>query len=242
MFVTVGIVATIAIAGYIGYKNKEKVLWNSVKLYDSIKEYCVQFQDTFILDNISIYNGDTHVNINVSKWNNIPVYLIGIRDVNSPDDKYSKIGMSYLLNNKKHCKIYSLENDNNADNVINDIVKLKKYNKPKNKLKNKPKHEIPINFILSASYFEGTEEIDVTELLQLFDIDGHFYETNKEITFAEILKWNNRLKLCSLQKENYENNENNKDKNEDKYVEIVNLFGEFKTFKINDVLNFEDAE
>jgi len=237
MFVTVGIVATIAIAGYIGYKNKETVLWNGVKLYDSIKDYCVQFQDTFILDNISVYNGDTHVNINISKWKNIPFYLIGIRDVNSPDDKYSKIGISYLLNNKKHCKIYSLENDKNADNVINDIVKLKKYNK----LKNKPKKEIPINFVLSASYFEGTEEIDVTELLQMFDVDGHFYKKNKEITFAEILKWNNRLKLCS-QKENYENNENNEDRKEDKYIEIVNLFGEFKTFKINDVLNFENTE
>ena len=80
MFVTVGIVATIAIAGYIGYKNKEKVLWNGVKLYDSIKDYCVQFQDTFILDNISVYNGDHHVNINISKWKNIlfPIYQFSI--------------------------------------------------------------------------------------------------------------------------------------------------------------------
>ena len=74
MFVTVGIVATIAIAGYIGYKNKETVLWNSVKLYDSIKDYCVQFQDTFILENISVCNGDTNININISKWKNIPFY------------------------------------------------------------------------------------------------------------------------------------------------------------------------
>lgn len=235
MFVTVGIVATIALAGYIGYKNKEKVLWKSVEFYDSIIEYCAQFKDTFKLENISVYNGEMYVNMDINNWNKIPIYLIGIRNVNAPYDKYCKIGISYLLNNKKYCKIYSLENDTNANNVINDINKLKKYNKPKNKLKNKSKHEIPINFVLSASYFDGTEEIDVTELLQMFDIDGKFYEKNKEITFSEILKWNDKLKLYSLQKEIYED----KDKNEDKYIEIVNLFGEFKKFEINDVLNFE---
>jgi hypothetical protein len=237
MFVTVGIVATIAIAGYIGYTNKKRVLWKSIEFYDSIIDYCAQFQNIFRLDNISIYNGKIYINIDINNWNNIPIYLIGIRNINELYDKYSKIGVSYLLKNKKYCKIYSLENDTNADNIINDINKLKKYNKPKNELKNKSKHEIPINFVLSASYFDGTEEIDVTELLQMFDVDSKFYEKNEEITFSEILKWNNKLKLYSLQKEIYENYEN-EDKDKDKYVEIVNLFGEFKKFKINEVLKF----
>jgi hypothetical protein len=234
----VGIVATIAIAGYIGYKNKEKVLWKSVEIYDSIIEYCAQFQDIFKLENISVYNGEIYVNIDINNWNNIPIYLIGFHNVNESYDKHSKIGISYLLKNKKYCKIYSLKNDTNANNIINDINKLKKYNRPKKKLKNKSKHEIPINFVLSASYFDGTEEIDVTELLQMFDVDGKFYKENEEITFYEILKWNDKLKLCSLRKENYENYDN-EDKNKDKYIEIVNLFGEFKKLKINDVLNFE---
>lgn len=237
MFVTVGIVATIAIAGYIGYTNKKRVLWKSIEFYDSIIDYCAQFQNIFRLDNISIYNGKTYINIDINNWNNIPIYLIGIRNINELYDKYSKIGVSYLLKNKKYCKIYSLENDTNADNIINDINKLKKYNKPKNELKNKSNNEIPINFVLSASYFDGTEEIDVTELLQMFDVDSTFYEKNEEITFSEILKWNNKLKLYSLQKEIYENYEN-EDKDKDKYVEIVNLFGEFKKFKINEVLKF----
>lgn len=242
MFVTVGIVATIAIAGYFGYKNKETVLWNGVKLYDSIKDYCSQFQDTFKLDNIAVYNGEEYINIDVNKWRNIPIYLIGICDTYPPNDKYS-IGISYILNYKKYCRVYSLEHDKNADSMINDIIKLEKHNIIKPNKSNKSNNsnnncDAPINFILSASYFNGFEEYDVTELLQMFDIDGDFYKNNNELTFDDILKWNNRLKLYSLcEKENeliY--------KDEDKYIEIVNLFGEFKIFMLSDILNFNNEE
>ena len=63
--------------------------------------------------------------------------------------------------------------------MINDITELNKYNKKTKK----NKVDSHINYILSATYFDGFEEIDVTELLQMFDIDGHFYGKNKEITF-----------------------------------------------------------
>ena len=230
-----GIVATVAIAGYIGYRNKEMVLWNGVKLYDSIKDYCVQFEDKFKLDNIMIFNGYNYFKLEPIHWRNIPIYLIGLYDKDSPNHINSKIGVEYRLNGKKYFKLYNLFPDNEkVEDMIDYITELNKYNK-KNKRIQVESH---INYILSATYFDGFEEIDVTELLQMFDVDGHFYKKNKEITFAEILKWNNRLKLCS-QKENYENNE---DRKEDKYIEIVNLFGDFKTFKINDILNFEDKE
>ena len=239
MFVTVGIVATIAIAGYFGYKNKETVLWNGVKLYDSIKDYCSQFQDTFKLYNIAVYNGDEYINIDVNKWRNIPIYLLGICSTHSPTDKDS-IGISYILNHKKYCRVYSLEHDKNADSMMNYIIKLEKHNimKPNklNKLNNNC--DAPVNFILSASYFDGFEEHDVTELLQMFDIDGDFYKQNNEFTFDDILKWNNRLKLYSLCEEEPELIY----KDEAKYIEIVNLFGEFKTFMLSDILNFNDKE
>ena len=230
-----GIVATVVIAGYIGYRNKEMVLWNGVKLYDSIKDYCVQFEDTFKLDNIMIFNGDNYFKLEPIHWRNIPIYLIGLYDKDSPNHINSKIGVEYRLNGKKYFKLYNLFPDNEkVEDMIDYITELNKYN-TKTKINKVDSH---INYILSATYFDGFEDIDVTELLQMFDVDGHFYKKNKEITFAEILKWNNRLKLCS-QKENYENNE---DRKEDKYIEIVNLFGDFKTFKINDILNFEDKE
>jgi hypothetical protein len=233
MFITVGIVATLAIAGYIGYKNKKHVFWNGVKLYDSIKEYCSQFQDNFRLQQLLVYTGDKYFNIHVANWKDIPFYLIGLCDENSTKHTCVEIGMTYILNDKTYCSIYHLKQDSEGvDLMLDDIIKLRKYN---NKPNNKNRNKIPINFILSATYFNGFEEIEVTELLQMFDTDGAFYKTNNILTFDDILKWGNKLTLCNL----YEKNDNLDSNSKHKYIEIVNLLGEFEKFTPNDILKFD---
>lgn len=234
MFITVGIVASIAIAGYLGYKNKEQVIWNSVKLYDSIKDYCYQFQDNFKLNNIVIFNGEKYFNIDIENWKRVPFYLMGLCDVKSDEYKNSEICLSYTLYGTKYCRIYPIFPDNiEVDYMIDDIYDLKKYNE--NNKNNKNDHKIVhINFILSARYFDGFEDIDVTELLQMFDTNGEFYKTNNNITFEKILEWCHNANLYKL----YENDSDYINKNNDRYIEIVNLFGEFKTFSTGDILKF----
>ena len=232
MFVTVGIVATIAIAGYIGYKNKKKVLWKSVEFYDSIIEYCAQFQDKFKLDTIMVYNGDNYYEVDPIKWECVPVYLIGLCNKDSPNYINSKIGIKYKLDGKTNCKLYNLfPNNEKADDMIDDISKLNKYNR-KNK---KTKVNTNINYVLSATYFDGFEEIDVTELLHIFDIDGRFYENNDKISFDDMLEWCNKLNLSRI----YEEIDDWTHKGEDRSIEIINLFGEIKTFTPEDILKFE---
>lgn len=238
MFITLGIVTSIAIAGYLGYKNRENVLWNSIKLYDSIKDYCSRFQDTFILDKIVVYNGLTHFNIDPLNYMNIPVYLMGICNKNLPEHKNSKIGISYTLNEQTYCKIYSLYPDNEGvETMINDINKLKKQNKKNNKdcANIKKTQETHINYILSATYFNGFEEIDATELLHTFDIDGEFYKNNDKITFEDMLEWCNKLELRKL----YNNKYDLSCKGDNRYIEIINLFGDIMKFSPNNILKID---
>lgn len=232
MFVTVGIVATIAIAGYIGYKNKETVLWKSVGFYDSIIEYCAQFQDKFKLNTIMVYNGDNYYQVDPIKWEYVPVYLIGLCNKYSPNNINSKIGIEYRLNGKKYFKLYNLfPNNEKAEDMIDDIIELNKYNK-KTKINQVNTH---INYILSATYFDGFEEKDVTELLHIFDVDGHFYKNNDKISFDDMLEWCNKLNLSCI----YEEQNDWTHKGEDRHIEIINLFGEIKTFTPEDILKFE---
>jgi len=239
MFITLGIVTSIALAGYLGYKNRENVIWNSIKLYESIKDYCSQFQDTFILDKIVVYNGLTHINIDTLNYMNIPVYLIGICNKSSPEYINSKIGISYTLNEQTYCKLYSLyPNNEGAEIMINDINKLKKYNKNNdrngtNNVKNKK--ESHVNYILSATYFDGFEENDATNLLHTFDIDGEFYKNNDNITFDDMLEWCNKLNLCKL----YNNKYGWSRRGDERYIEIINLFGDIIKFSPNHILKME---
>ena len=229
MFITVGIVASLAIAGYLGYKNKEQVFWNGVKLYDTIKDYCYKYQDNFKIDTIIVYNGKSYFNVESENWKKVPFYLMGFCDMKSPEYENSELCLSYYLHGKKYCKIYHLFPDNKeADYMIDDIFKLEKYNNSKKKT------HLYVNFILSATYFNGFKEFDVTELLQMFDIDGEFYKINEYITFDKILDWCNKTNLCGMYKEEYyyKNNENKR------FIEIVNLFGEFEKFSPTDILNF----
>jgi hypothetical protein len=239
MFITLGIVTSIAIAGYLGYKNRDNVLWNSIKLYDSIKDYCSQFQDTFILDKIVVYNGIDYFNIDSLNFMNIPFYLSGICNKKSPEYINSKIGLSYTLNNHKYCKIYFLYPDNEeAEIMIHDIDKLKKYNKNSdaNCINNiETQKESHVNYILSATYFDGFEEIDVTDLLHTFDIDGKFYKNNDKITFDDMLEWCNKLNLGKL----YNNKCGWSRRGDNRYVEIINLFGDILSFSPNHILKIE---
>jgi hypothetical protein len=214
MFVTMGIVASLAIAGYLGYRNKEQVIWNSVKIYDSIKDYCYQFQDKFKLDDIIIYNGCDE---KMSNYVN------------------SKIGISYILNGKKYCKLYDLFPDNKGgEDMTKDIKELRKLNKKKGNLQEN-RSNTHINYILSGTYFDGFEEIDVTDLLHMFDIDGKFYDNNKKITFNDMLKWCEKLNLSNI----YEDKSYWTRKGNNKTIEIINLFGDIKSFMPEDILKFE---
>lgn len=227
-----GIVATFAVAGYIGYRNKEMVLWNGVKLYDSIKDYCVQFEDTFKLDTIIVFNGNNYFQLESTNWRNVPIYLIGFYNKDNPNHINSKIGVEYRLNGKKYFKLYNLFPDNEkVEDMIDDITELNKYNK-KTKINKVDSH---INYILSATYFDGFEYIDVTELLHIFDIDGDFYKNNDKISFEDMLEWCNKLNLSRIYKEE----DGWTHKGEGRYIEIINLFGEIKTFMPKEILKFE---
>lgn len=233
MFITVGIVTTLALAGYFGYKNKDQVLWNGIKLYSSIKDYCNLFQCNFKLDNITVYNGKYYLPISTQSWKKLNILLLGFCNNNSPEVINSKIAISYILNGAKFCKIYELSLEHKeAQTIINDIEKLEQYNK----LKTYNHIEMPINFILSASYFNGTEDIDVTDLLQIFDINGAFYETNDKLNFINMLEWNDKLKLCDLYNEVKvcAENEENKEHN----IEVINIYGDIKTFELSEILRF----
>jgi hypothetical protein len=227
MFITVGIVTTLAFAGYFGYKNKDQVLWNSIKLYSSIKEYCTPFQCNFKLDNITVYNGKYYLPISTQSWKKLNILLLGFCNNDLPESINSEIAVSYTLNGIKYCKIYKLSSDHKeAQTIINDIEILEQYNKRK-----KNTIEKPINYILGASHFNGTEDIDITELLQIFDVNGTFYETNDKLNFMNILKWNDKLKLCNL---------HNKEvcPGMIQFIELINIYGDIKKFDINDILKF----
>jgi hypothetical protein len=224
MFITVGIVATLAIAGYLGYKNKEQVFWNGVKIYDTIKDYCNQLRDHFKIKDIVIYNGETHFTIHPNNWEQVPFYLSGLCDKDKEYFKNATIGLSYILKDQSYCKIYSLSPDDNSDSMIEDIHTLKDMN-------NLEKCKSKINFILSATYFNGVIEIDVTELVQMFDVNGDFYTKNTTLSFNDILEWNKRLTLANFDTDN---------KMEDRsYIELVNLYGDFKIFNLSQVLKFD---
>lgn len=224
MFITVGIVATLAIAGYLGYKNKEQVFWNGVKIYDTIKDYCNQLKDHFKIINMVVYNGETQFTIHPNNWEQVPFYLDGLCDKEQEHFKNAAIGMSYTLKEQSYCKIYPLFPDDKSDYMIKDIQTLKNMN-------NLEKCESKINFILSATYYNGVIEIDVTELIQMFDINGDFYTKNTAFSFNDILEWNRRLKLTNFDTEN-----KMKDRS---YIELVNLYGDFKMFELSQVLKFD---
>ena len=231
-----GIVASLAIAGYLGYKNKEQVIWNSVKIYDSIKDYCSQFQDKFKLDDIMIYNGDGYFSISPLNWNNVPFYLMGICDKKMPNYINSKIGISYTLNDKKYCKLYDLFPDNKGgEDMTDDIIKLRKYNVKTPKSQENRRTNSHINYILSATYFNGFEEIDMTDLLHTFDVDGTFYDNNEKMTFDDMLEWCEKLNLSNI----YNEKRRSMHKGNNRHIEIINLYGEIKTFMPEDILKFE---
>ena len=64
----------------------------------------------------------------------------------------------------------------------------------------KNSYEIPnIQNILSATYYNGNEIINITELLQMFNISGDFYNINKQFTFRDIIYWHNQFNLNILE-------------------------------------------
>jgi len=224
MFITVGIVATLAIAGYLGYKNKEQVFWNGVKIYDTIKDYCNQLKDHFKIKKMIIYNGKTSFTIHPNNWNQVPFYLNGLCDKDQEYFEHAAVGVSYILKEQSYCKIYPLFPDDKSGSMIEDIQTLKDIN-------NLEKCNSKINFILSATYFNGITEIDVTELLQMFDVNGDFYTKNITASFNDIIEWNKRLTLTNFDMDN---------KMEDRsYIELVNLYGDFKIFELSQVLKFD---
>ena len=227
MIITVGIVTTLALASYLGYKNKNQVFWNGVKLYNSIKDYYLQFCPNFTLKDISFYNGKHYLPISPSSYNKLDIILFGFFNTNNPKNN-PQIGISYILNDRTFCKIYCISMDykKDAKKVMNDIEMLEEYNKALEV----NSFELPVNFILSASYFNVKEDIDVTELLQMFDVNGTFYETNDYLSFYDILKWNIKLNLFELN--------NVPPVQEAHYVEIINIYGDIKEFKLDDILCF----
>lgn len=235
MFITVGIVTTLALAGYFGYKNKGQVFWNGLQLYNSIKDYCSQFNCNFKLDKIIVYNGTYYLPVRPKSWRKLSIILLGLCNKDDPKAKTIKIGVSYILNDNKYCKIFSLCNNNHkeAEVVIKYIESLEELNK--NKIH---PFQLPINYILSASYFNGTEDINITELLQMFDTTGSFYETNEKLSFNNILKWNNKLKLYKLCNKVIEAQESCNTEDSDNYLEIINIYGDIKKFKVDEVIVF----
>ena len=236
MFFTVGIVTTLAIAGYFGYKNKDQVFWNGVKIYDTIKDYCYQLRDNFSLKQIIIFNGEHYYNINTDIWGSVPFYLRGYCNPDDPNYQESVIAITYRLNNNLYCKLYPLYPTDCSTIMVDDITKMMEINKFK---KQPTDHiEVNVNFILSGTYFDGFKDIDITELLQMFDTDGTFYIEHNKMSFNDIIKWCKELKLTDLNicnDENVDTNSQNKP-----YIEIINLYGDIKKFEPTDVLILED--
>ena len=219
----VGIVA-IAVAGLV-YTNKENVVWNGIKLYDTIKDYYNKFQDKFVLSYLKVYNGTNVIDISIYNWDKLNEYLCGICHESNKNHEQSSICSSFILNGKQYCKLYSVYPDESIQ-TITDIYHMQD---------DKYKYE-NIQTILSATFYNGTDIINITEILQLFNIDGDFYIKNKQFSFKDLMFWYNNLKLNIISENIYDMIHGNDECN---YIEIINIYGDIFNFKINDILKLE---
>ena len=236
----------LAVAGFIGYKNKttiaSTITWNGLKLYTTLKDYYETFQEGFCVIKILLKHDTSRITVPINKWDEADVYLMGILPTDdqrkhclsvypelSTDKKftYGSLGMSYILDGKSYYNIYVCD-DNGMEKYTNDVKNLKERT-----------FEVDnIQRILSATHYNGHEIEDITELLQAFNISGDFFDKNDTFTFTDIVHWYYSLNessntfyktLDSVYVGRY---------NSDQYIEIIDICGDCLMFHVNDVITF----
>lgn len=235
-----------AVAGYVGYKNKDTIstalTWNGLKLYSYLKEYYDSFQKGFTINNIKVEMNNKFAQVIIDKWEDVDIYMMGLK----PDKEHIKriiqddpslennikfingsFGISYILDGNNYYNLYICDKSSVAK-YINEI----------DKLKNGTFEVDNIQKILSATYCDGQEIRDVTELLQMFNVSGNFYDNNESFTFKDIVIWyyelNDGVNVGWLEEWNLN------DPSNEQYVEIIDICGDCQMFEINDVIRFNN--
>ena len=195
--IIIGVVSicALAVAGYVGYVNKDtivqKVAWNSFKLYDCVKEYYESLQEGYKLNLIKIDNGECVVSVPNERWDGVDIYLMGVLPdsqikQNKEEGKEAVVGAHYTLDGKEYCKLDMC----NDENITKFMSHLKDASDGNLNIEN-------IQSILSATYYDGQEMFNVTDLLQMFNITGDFYNNNTYFTFIHLIQWYYHFNLSS---------------------------------------------
>ena len=154
-----------AVAGYVGYKNKDTIsttlTWNGLKLYSYLKEYYESFQKGFTINNIKVEMNNTFVQVVTDKWDEVDIYMMGIKPIeehkkrmiqedpslkNNAKFMNGTFGISYILDGKDYCNLY-----------VCDKSSITKYISEIDKLKNGTFSVDNIQKILSATYYDGQD-------------------------------------------------------------------------------------
>ena len=83
---------------------------------------------------------------------------------------------------------------------------------------------------------DGQEIRDVTELLQMFNISGNFYDNNESFTFKDIVNW--YYELDNSVTNGWLEEWNLNDSSNEHYLEIINICGDCQIFEVNDIIRF----
>jgi hypothetical protein len=233
-----------AAAGYVGYKNKDTIsttlTWNGLKLYSYLKEYYDSFLEGFTINNIKVEMNHKFAQVVIDKWEDVDIYMMGLK----PDAEHIKSMIQddpSLENNTKFTNgsfgiSYILDGNNYYNLYICDKINVAKYINDVDRLKNGTFEVDNIQKILSATYCDGQEIRDVTELLQMFNISGNFYDNNESFTFKDIVNW--YYELDNSVTNGWLEEWNLNDSSNEHYLEIINICGDCQIFEVNDIIRF----